>query len=201
MIKEISKRQKQILDFLISEIDKNGIPPSLREIRDHFGFSSLSSPRYHLRKLARKGYINLKGSISRGIEIPDFEKGIPVLGNISAGLPLEAVENIEGHLDLSRIFKEKKNLFCLKIKGDSMEGAGIMDGDIIIVRKQPRANNGDIVVAIFQDEALVKRLVKKRKKMFLTAENPNYPDIELKRARILGKVTGVLRDYEQVSVH
>jgi len=194
-MEELTKKQKRVLDFIVEQIRLNGSPPTIREIGKHFGFSALEGPRVHLRALAKKGYIRLKKGISRGIEllVPAF--GIPILGRISAGKPSEAIENIEGYIDLSRIFKEK-NLFALKVKGDSMEGEGIKEGDLAIVRKQSLANNGDIVVALIEDEALVKKFYKDKNGIRLEAGNPKYSPILTQKAEIIGKVIKILRDYE-----
>lgn len=197
-MEELTKKQKKVLDFIVEQIRFNGSPPTIREIVKHFGFSSPGSPRVHLNALVRKGYIRLKKSVSRGIElcIPVF--GIPILGRISAGRPIEAIENIEGYLDLSRIFLKEKNLFALKVKGDSMEGEGIKEGDSAIVRKQPLANNGDIVVALIENEALIKKFYKDKNTIRLEAANPKYPPVLTQRAEIIGKVISILRDYESL---
>ncbi|MFH1414596.1 MAG: transcriptional repressor LexA [Elusimicrobiota bacterium] len=201
MNNDLTEKQQNVLEFIVSNINDTSIPPTLREIRDHFGFSSLASPRHHLRELSKKGYINLKRSVSRGIELLVSPYAIPVLGEISAGRPVEAFENIEGYLDLVNAFAGKRPLFCLRIKGDSMEGAGIMEGDLVIVRKQETAESGQIVAALLDDEALVKRLYKKNGRLFLKAENPDYPELELNGGRILGKVVGVVRNYEQIPLY
>lgn len=198
---KLTVKQKKVLEFITLRINEGRIPPTLREIMDYFKFSSLASPRHHLKELAKKGYINLKRSLSRGIELLLPSYAIPVLGEISAGKPIEAIENIEGYLNLVNAFSGSRPLFCLRIKGDSMDGAGIMEGDLVIVRKQNDAESGQIVAALIDDEALVKRLKKKQGKAILRAENPAYPDVDLKDGRILGKIVGVVRNYEQVPIY
>jgi len=197
-MEELTDRQRKVLEFIKERINDSGLPPTLREIQSHFNLSSLASPRFHLKSLAKRGYIRLKSQISRGIELLSPATGIPVVGQISAGKALEAIEDIEGYLDLSKAFPDGKNLFCLKVKGDSMEGAGIIDGDLAIVRKRPDANSGEIVVALIQDEALIKRLKGKGKKFELVSENPKYPPVSAKNTQIIGKVIGVFRNYEPI---
>ncbi len=199
-MRELTAKQKQVLDFIVSRVRESGIPPTLREISEYFGFSSLASPRHHLDALDSKGYISLKKGASRGIELKFPAGGIPVLGDISAGDPRRAFENIEGYLN-PQFLSAGGDLFCLRVKGDSMSGAGIMQGDIVVVRKQSSADTGSIVAAVIEDEALVKKLKKRGKETVLAAENPAYPDISVKNARVLGKVVGVVRDYEQIWVY
>ena len=198
-MEKLTPKQKKVLEFIISEISLSGMPPTLRRIRDHFGLSSLSSPRHYLRELAEKGYINLVKGASRGIEA--VSRGVPLLGEVSAGLPVDSEENIDGYLDMSRAFSGR-NVFCLRIRGESMSGAGIIDGDIVIVRKQAHAADGDIVAALVDGEALIKRLRKKNRRYYLCAEHPAYGEIRIESgSAVLGKVVGVFRDYEQVSMH
>jgi repressor LexA len=194
--KTLTKKQEEVLEFITSQINEAGIPPTIREIMKYFGFSSMRSVQDHLKALANKGYINLRKSVSRGIELLTSPYAIPILGQISAGLPVESIENVEGYLDLVNKFTGKRPLFALRVKGDSMEGAGIMEDDMVIVRKQPTAEPGAIVAALVDGEALVKTLKKERDKFVLRAENPNYDDVELiEDSSILGKVVGVVRDY------
>ncbi|MBN2407078.1 MAG: transcriptional repressor LexA [Elusimicrobia bacterium] len=196
MTREITKRQKDILMFIADQVNSAGIPPTIREIMANFNFTSMRSAQDHLKALSKKGYIRLKGSLSRGIELLISPYSIPILGEISAGKPLEAIENIEGYLDLVNVFTKRAPLFSLRVKGDSMEGAGIFEGDMVIVRKQPSADPGQIVAALIEGEALVKRLKKKSGGLVLASENPKYEDIRLDReTRVIGKVVGVLRDY------
>ena len=195
-MEELTRKQKKVLDFIVEQIRFSGSPPTRREIVKHFGFSSPGSPRVHLNALARKGYIRLKKGISRGIELLTPVFGIPILGRTSAGKPIEAIENIEDYLDLSKIFLKEENLFALKVKGDSMEGEGIKEGDLAIVKKQPLANNGDIVVALIEDEALIKKFYKDKNVVRLEAANPKYQPILTQKAEIIGKVVSILRNYE-----
>ncbi len=197
MNETLTKKQEEVLGFITDQINGDGIPPTIREIMGYFEFSSMRSAQDHLKALARKGYIKLRGSVSRGIELLVSPYAIPIIGEISAGLPVEAIENVEGYLDLVNKFTNRRPLFCLRVKGDSMEGAGIMEDDLVVVRKQPTAELGDVVAALIDGEALVKTLKKVGNKLVLRAENPVYTDIELKGdvVSIIGKVVGVVRDY------
>ncbi|MFC2048830.1 transcriptional repressor LexA [Elusimicrobiota bacterium] len=201
MRKKMSNKQHDILDFISSKINMDGIPPTLREICSYFGFSSLASPRYHLKVLSERGYLRLRDHTSRGIELVNNISRIPILGEISAGLPVDAIENIDGYLDLINTFGRKKPLFCLKIKGDSMEGAGIMEDDMVIVRKQSSVEIGQLVAAMIDGEALVKRLKVKEGRYVLHAENPEYPDISAEGASVIGKIVGIVRNYEPVPLY
>lgn len=200
-MEKLSRAQKDILSYIRRETESSGIPPTLRMIREKFNYSSLSSPRHHLKILAEKGYINLIKGISRGIELLDT--GVPLLGEISAGYPVDAEENMEGYLDIKRYLSGESSLFCLRVRGDSMSGAGIMDGDIVFVRKQRAVRDGDIVAALIAGEALVKRFkISEEGLAVLKAENPSYPDISTgKDTLVIGKVTGVFRGYEQLPLY
>ncbi|MDA3792442.1 MAG: transcriptional repressor LexA [Elusimicrobia bacterium] len=195
MTGKLTDKQQAVLNYITESLDGRGIPPTLREIRDNFGYSSLSSPRHHLKELAAKGYINLINSVSRGIELLKKSAGIPILGRISAGHPAEAIQSPEGYLNLADTFVGDSTLFCLKVHGDSMKGVGIMEDDLVIVKYQTTAEDGDIVVAMESDEALVKRFLRKGDKAILHAENPDYPDIVMQDGSIAGKVVGVVRKY------
>ncbi len=192
---ELTKKQKRVLEFITEQVRLNGSAPTIREIGKHFGFSALEGSRVHLRALARKRYVRLKKGVSRGIELLAPVFAIPVLGRISAGKPVEAMENIEDYVDLSRFFLKEKNLFALKVKGDSMEGEGIREGDLAIVRKQPLANNGDIVVALIENETLLKKFYQEKNTVRLEAANPKYAPILTQKAEIIGKVISIFRNY------
>jgi repressor LexA len=139
------------------------------------------------------GYISLKKGLSRGIEPVKNMRGIPLLGRISAGIPIDAVENVEEHIDsISEMFG-LRDMFALRVAGDSMIGAGIYDGDTVIIRKQRTASEGEIVAALLGSEATVKRFYKTAEGVKLVAENPKYNPIISKEARVMGKVVGVIR--------
>ncbi|NLB35448.1 MAG: repressor LexA [Elusimicrobia bacterium] len=199
-MEKLSQIQKNILDYIRFEVDSLGIPPTLRMIQKKFNYSSLSSPRYHLKKLAEKGYINLLKGASRGIEL--LGRGIPLLGEVSAGYPSDSEEHIEGYLDIGRYLRDEDSLFCIRVKGESMSGAGIMDGDILFVRKDTGFDDGDIVLALVGGETLVKRFKLLEGHSILKAEHPDYPDIiPGSDASLIGKITGVFRGYDQLPIY
>jgi repressor LexA len=191
----LSAAQKNVLDSITACLEENNHPPTLRELCAKTGLKSTWTIRYHLRKLEDAGYLSLKENLSRGITLLRQSKGIPLAGKISAGKPIDAIENIEGRVDLSYLFSNINNIFALKVKGDSMTGAGIFDGDLVFIKKQAEATNGDIVAAIINDEATVKRFSKTHAGIKLTAENPKYEPIVSKNIKIAGKVVGIIRKY------
>lgn len=190
---QLKDKTRKVMDKITDWFKENGRPPTLRELAKETGYSSTWPLRYHLKKLAEAGYINMKKNLSRGMELLKHTYGIPMIGKISAGRPIDAVENIEYHIDSVAEMFGVKNTFALRVQGDSMEGAGIFDGDTVIIRQQKTAANGDIIAALLGSDATVK-------KYFLTADgiklepaNPKYQPIISKEIRILGKVIGVLR--------
>jgi repressor LexA len=189
---ELKGKTRKIFDIINNWIQEYNYPPTLRELAKESGLKSTWTVRYHLKKLANNGMINIKGNLSRGIELlRGYE--MPVLGKISAGLPIEAIENIDKYINnISDLFGHK-NIFGLKIKGDSMTDAGIFDGDIVIIRKQSNAENGEIVAAFVEDEATVKRFYGDKNYIKLVPENPKYEPIISKNIKIIGKVIGVIR--------
>jgi len=195
MPEKLTLKQRQVLNFILERLHTVGFPPTIREIARYFGFSSTGSPRVHLRALARKGYLRLKPQISRGIEVLTQAIGIPIVGRVKAGGPDLAVEEVEGYLDLSRVFPQEESIFALRVRGDSMVETGIMDGDLVIVRRQPSAEEGEIVVALIGEEATVKRFFKEPQGVRLEPENPVYEPILSKDAIIVGKVIGLVRGY------
>jgi repressor LexA len=201
---ELTARQKQIYDFLVSHLQENGFPPTVREICAQFGIKSTKGVTDHLAALEKKGHIRKKPEASRGIEIvnkkPIFDAAIelPILGRIAAGGPALAVQNAEGHLAVDRAILPKGDSFVLRVNGDSMVNAHILDGDYVVVKVQEQANDGDIVAARVDDEATVKRLHRDSERIILRPENPVYEDIvytgpERENVRIMGLVTAVIR--------
>ncbi len=195
MNKKISGKTEEIYKFIKNKVKENNYPPTLREIAIEVGLNSTWTVRYHLKKLSDYGYIKLKKGVSRGIEIFNLNTGIPILGRISAGRPEEAIENVENYISDLTDFFGMFDIFALKVKGDSMEGEGIKDNDIVIVKKQPVANNGDIVAAMIDGEVTVKFFYHTQKGIKLVPANPAYKPIVSKNVKILGKVTGVIRKY------
>ena len=203
MYNDLSPRQMEILKYIKKEIKTKGYPPAVREIGQAVGLSSSSTVHNHLNQLESKGYIKRDPTKPRAIEViaPNMKPNkevvdIPLLGRVTAGLPILAVENIEDYFPLPLDFvKSEEEVFMLKIQGDSMINAGILDGDMVIVRKQNTAQNGDIVVALLEDEATVKRFYKEPKHVRLQPENENYSPILSRDVMILGKVIGLYREY------
>lgn len=198
MKKELSSRQAMILKYIQKAIDDNGYPPSVREIGKAVGLKSSSTVHAHLVKLEKKGYIRRDPTKPRAIEIVDRNSAIvrvPVVGRVAAGKPILALENIEGTFPLPASFVGTTDgFFMLTTKGDSMVNAGILNGDYLVVRQQQTAENGEIVVALLDNEnATVKRFYQDRDSICLQPENDSYEPIWSKDVQILGKVIGVIR--------
>ncbi|MDG5789044.1 transcriptional repressor LexA [Evansella sp. AB-P1] len=199
----LSKRQQDILDFIKDEVKVKGYPPSVREIGEAVGLASSSTVHGHLSRLEKKGLIRRDPTKPRAIEIMGMNEDrvsetpsiyVPVIGKVTAGQPITAIENVEDYLPLPASFVHDENSFILEIQGDSMIEAGIFDGDYVVVRQQQSANNGDIVVAMTEEEeATVKRFFKERDYIRLQPENASLEPILLTNVHILGKVIGVFR--------
>ncbi|MGY4787614.1 transcriptional repressor LexA [Bacillus sp. OHL2] len=202
---KLSKRQLDILKFIKDEVKSKGYPPSVREIGEAVGLASSSTVHGHLARLETKGLIRRDPTKPRAIEVLDEEEmnipksavmNVPVIGKVTAGLPITAVENVEEYFPLPETFAASdEQVFMLEIMGESMIDAGILDKDYVIVRQQSTANNGDIVVAMTEeDEATVKRFYKEDTHFRLQPENPSMEPIILQNVSILGKVIGVFRN-------
>ncbi len=193
----LTTKQKQVLRFIYRQIRVSQSPPTIREIAEHFHFSSTGTVRDHLRALVRKGYIRITAHKSRAIEL--IRAGlfaIPIAGKVRAGLPSLAVEEIEGYLDLDSLLFSDDSTFALKVKGDSMVNAGIFPDDLVLVRKQSIAQVGETVVALVRDEATVKHLRKRENRYFLDPANPRYQPITVNEdVTIIGKVISVIRRF------
>ena len=206
MMVKLSKRQQDILDFIKDEVRLKGYPPSVREIGEAVGLASSSTVHGHLARLETKGLIRRDPTKPRAIEILDLDEGagtlnykvvnVPIVGKVTAGLPITAIENVEEYFPLpERLAPADEQVFMLEIMGESMIEAGILDGDYVIVRQQSTANNGDIIVAMTEeDEATVKRFFKEKDRIRLQPENSTMEPIILRNVSILGKVIGVYRD-------
>jgi repressor LexA len=209
---KLTNRQEDILAFIKQFTLESGYPPTLREIGKHFQISSTFGVKRHLDALVKKGFINIESNASRGISFirkssDDFIERtigdddafikIPIIGRVAAGLPINAVENLEGSLVVDPSFlKKAEDAFALRVKGDSMINAGINDKDLVIVSPKEQAKNGDIVVAMLNDEATVKKFEFINNKIRLIAENNAYTPIEVKTEddfKLIGKVKGVVR--------
>lgn len=199
----ISNRQQQILEFIKTQIKTTGYPPSVREIGKAVGLKSSSTVHNHLLQLEEKGLIKRDPIKTRAI-IPIEDEpsdlitesiNLPVVGNVAAGTPILADQNIEEYLPVPVNFVGSGSHFILKVKGESMIEAGIMDGDYLIIRQQTNANNGEIVVAIVEDEATVKRFYKKDSYIELRPENSSMQPMIFEDVQIVGKVSGLLRRF------
>lgn len=202
---KISKRQQDIMDFIKSEVKSKGYPPSVREIGQAVGLASSSTVHGHLARLESKGLIRRDPTKPRAIEILEVDENahiprnhvvnVPVVGKVTAGQPITAIENVEEYFPLpERLAPADEQVFMLEIMGESMIEAGILNGDYVIVKQQSTANNGEIVVAMTEDdEATCKRFFKEKDFFRLQPENSAMEPIILKNVSILGKVIGVYR--------
>ncbi|MDI9513670.1 MAG: transcriptional repressor LexA [Clostridiaceae bacterium] len=203
------EKQQQILDFVNRQVAEKGYPPSVREICQAVGFKSTSTVHAYLKKLEEEGLIEKDATKPRALRILDDKstslegyisdreiENIPVLGRITAGQPILAVENIEETFPVPVQYLHNSTVFMLKVRGDSMINAGILDGDYIMVKQQNTANNGDIVAALIGEEATVKTFYKEKGHIRLQPANPSYdPIIVEDDLTILGKVIGLFRQY------
>lgn len=196
----LSQRQRQILDFIKQQVVSKGYPPSVREIGQAVGLRSSSTVHGYLSRLEQKGLIRRDPTKPRAIELLNSDalsrpavENVPVVGQVTAGLPILAIENVESFFPLPQDMVRGQEVFMLNVRGDSMVGAGILDGDQVIVRRQDTAQNGDIVVALLGDEATVKRFFRESSRVRLLAENPVYAPIVAREITILGKVIGLFR--------
>ena len=201
MTLDLSNRQIAILEFIKKQNRTKGYPPSVREIGKAVGLNSSSTVHGHLSQLEEKGYIRRDPAKPRAIEVTDGSSdtikkemvNVPIVGKVTAGQPILAVENIEDSFPLPMDFVRSDNVFMLSVRGDSMIEAGILDGDYVLVKQQSTAKNGDIVVALLGDEATVKTFYKETDHVRLQPENTSLLPILVKDVSILGKVIGVFR--------
>lgn len=198
---KISSKQREILEYIKQEILNKGYPPAVREICEAVHLKSTSSVHSHLETLEKNGYIRRDPTKPRAIEIIDDNfnltrrevVNVPIIGQVAAGQPLLAVENIENYFPIPTEFMPNAETFMLKVKGDSMINAGIFNGDKILVQKQSDAQNGDIVVALVDDSATVKTFYKEDGHFRLQPENDTMDPILVNECSILGKVFGIMR--------
>lgn len=198
MPRELTLKQKAVLEFIRERIQSD-LPPTIREIAREMGFSSTGTVRDYLRALESKGYLKRQDSLARSIALTKVKAaGIPILGDIPAGRPNLAYEDIQGYVDTGDLFLGRLGLddvFALRVRGDSMIDAGILDGDIAMIRKQRVADSGDIVAALLEaNEVTLKRLKYQKKRFFLEAANNNYPPIS-EKFTIIGKLMTIIRKY------
>ncbi|MBB5147765.1 MULTISPECIES: transcriptional repressor LexA [Ureibacillus] len=204
-MEKLSKRQKDILEFIKEEVRAKGYPPSVREIGEAVGLASSSTVHGHLTRLEQKGYIRRDPTKPRAIEILDSDEvvqkqpvvHVPLVGRVTAGSPITAIENIEEYFPLPATYGTSEDqLFMLEVMGDSMIEAGILDGDYVVVKKASTANNGEIVVAMTEEnEATVKRFYKEKNYFRLQPENSSMEPIIVDNVTILGIVVGLYRKF------
>jgi repressor LexA len=203
---QLTEKQQKTLAFIQEEIKKRGRPPTLREIGAEVGISSTNGVRYLLEALERKGFLVRSAMLSRGIELTARAavstsfgaiREVPIIGRVAAGTPLLAEQNIEGHMLMDRAIVGSDETFALRIKGDSMKDAGILEGDVIFAKPQNTADRGEIVVAMLGDEATVKYYQPQGNRIRLEPANSYFPPIIIEKGtpgfRILGKVIGLMR--------
>jgi repressor LexA len=209
MRKKLTARQQDIYDFISSAIRDHGYPPTIREVMDAFDIASTNGVRTTLAALEKKGYIRRHAMLSRGIELTDYIerdntltsdiREIPLIGRVAAGEPILAAENVESTLTVDAGFVPSGEVFALQVMGDSMKNAGIMDGDIVFARHQASAHQGEIVVAVIDEEATVKRYYQDGNQVRLMPENEAYAPIlvspEAESFRIAGKIVGLMRRF------
>lgn len=198
LLKDLTPKQQRVLDFIRQRIHQH-LPPTIREIAEELGFSSTGTVRDYLTTLEKKGYLKRTNRRSRAIELlKDSLNRIPVIASIAAGKPDLACEDIQGYIDMNDLLLHRQaaeNIFALRVKGQSMIEAGIMEGDIAIIRRQAVASNGDVVAALLDNnEVTLKKLRHKNNITFLEAANKNYQPI-YKDFTIIGKVIAILRRY------
>jgi len=202
---EIMQKKQRIYEYIKAEIDLSGLPPTIREIGKRFNISSTNGVRYFLEKLEEDGLIRRSSRTARGIRVVEMEQAdrgtrVPLLGKVPAGEPSFSEENIEDFLIVDEKTAGGEGTFAVRVSGDSMIDAGINDGDIAVVIRNPTPQSGEIVVALIEDEVTLKRFVKRSGKVFLKPENDRYSDINLTdlghdRISILGTVKSIVRRF------
>ena len=200
---KISAKQKEILEYIKGEILSKGYPPAVREICEAVDLKSTSSVHSHLETLEKNGYIRRDPTKPRAIEILDDDfnltrrevVNVPIVGHVAAGEPILATENIENYFPIPVEYMPNEETFMLKVKGESMINAGILDGDYVVAHKTPVAENGDIVVALLEDEATVKRFFREDGHIRLQPENPAFQPIISEQVVILGRLVSLIRNY------
>ncbi|MFZ2322169.1 MAG: transcriptional repressor LexA [Ignavibacteriaceae bacterium] len=204
MQKELTETQKSILNFLIDQIKGKGIPPTLADVAKHFGYKNRATVQQHFKAIEKKGYIRKNPKLSRGIELTLEEKFFvpkPILGEVAAGNPLTIYPDAIDTVQLPTIARMPQDSFLLRVKGDSLKDAYIFSGDIVIVNPNLDAKNGQIVAAILDDAAVVKRFYKRKNGIELISENPEYKPIAIDKKyssfKIVGIVVGIYRSMEK----
>ncbi len=195
---KIDEKLNKLYNYVQKYIENNGFPPTVRDICNDLQIKSTATAHYYLNKLKEQGLLDKKDDKKRAISVKskyDTPITVPLVGTVTAGTPILAVENFDGYYPLPQEFASNEELFMLKVKGDSMVNSGILNGDKIIVKKQETADNGEIVVCMIDDSATVKRFYKKGNKIILHPENDTMQDIIVDEAYILGVVVGLMRKF------
>lgn len=200
-MKELTEKQENILTFIRDRIRESGYPPTVREIGEYFSIT-VKGAYDHVKAIEKKGYISTEHNKSRSIVVLDEElmedinvARVPLIGSIAAGSPILADEHIDEYLSVPTQMLGKGIHFGLRVRGDSMVDAGIFDGDVAVIRQQETAQNGDIVAALIDDEATLKRFEKRRDGIYLMPENPAYSPIVADNVSVLGILRALLRSY------
>ncbi len=204
-MRPVTARQQEVLSFIQRFIQTNRYPPTIREIAESFNVS-VKAAHDHVKALEKKEMIRYDANRSRTIEVlvapeeevqsPELLREIPILGSVAAGLPVLAAENLEGTIAVPEEQLSKEVYFALRVRGDSMSGAGILDGDVAVIKQQAVADNGDIVVAMVDEAVTIKRFFREPSRVQLRAENPRYSPIYARDVRILGRLSQIIRQYE-----
>jgi len=201
-MKELTERQKEVLSFIADYLKKHSYPPTIREIAEHYAIS-VKGAHDHITALRRKGFLRQIDKRPRTMELtharveenPELAE-IPLLGTVAAGVPILADENFDGNIVLHRsMLRKNKKYFALKVRGDSMSGAGILEGDTAIIEKQSVVKNGEIAVAVIDEAATLKRFYKESSRVRLQSENPAYKPIYSQDVKILGRLFSIIRNY------
>ena len=199
-MKALTDRQRKIVEYIRAHVEENGYPPTFREIAQSVGLKSTSTVDHHLRRLRELGVLQYEDGRFRALQLLGEEgaesrpAGVPLVGDVAAGTPILAQQNIEEYIPFDTGTSSEDH-FALRVRGESMLYAGILPGDLVVVRRQPSARSGEIVVALLGDEATVKTLSLKDGQVWLLPENPDYEPIDGTGCTILGKVVGVVRRY------
>lgn len=200
LVKDLTKRQREIFDFISRYLSSHGYPPTVREIGKAVGLHSSSTVHAHLSKLEKLGVLKRDPTKPRAMEVLVSKAkravrgpGLPLVGNVAAGTPILAEENIEDYLEVPEVIGGEDGDYILAVRGESMKDAGILDGDFVVVRQSAEAKNGEIVVAMLDDEATVKRYFREKDHIKLQPENKSMKPIKTRDARVLGRVVGVFR--------
>jgi repressor LexA len=200
LVKDLTKRQQEIFEFIRRYLDRHGYPPTVREIGKAVGLHSSSTVHAHLSKLESRGLLKRDPSKPRALELlverakrAVRPSGLPLVGQVAAGEPILAEENIEEYLQVPDVIGGEAGDYVLRVRGESMKDAGILEGDFVVVRPAEQARNGEIVVALVEDEATVKRFFREKDHVRLQPENKSMKAIKTREATLLGRVVGVFR--------